>query len=96
MKHIRTVTVDDIGRLLFPAEIRHMLGWDVESKIGVFYVDNNTAILQLEKEPNEFQSNICGICEKQKKQITVKGINICEACAQHIATLAELRGIGGK
>ena len=88
MKHIRTVTVDELGRLLFPLEIRHMLGWDVASKISIFYVDGNTAMLQLEKESKEPRSNTCGVCEKRQKQITAMGVNICAACAQYIATLS--------
>ena len=85
MKRIAVSTIDDLGRLSFPSEIRSMLGWPIESKVDVYYADGNTAILQLSKE---VAINTCDICEKAEKQIVIKGVNICKECAVIIDKLS--------
>jgi len=85
MKRIATTTIDDLGRLSFPSEIRSMLGWPTGSQIDVFYADGNTAVLQLTKE---IVNNMCNICEKRERLITIKGINICKKCAGTIGKLS--------
>ena len=88
MKKIATTTIDDLGRLRFPSEIRSMLGWPVGTQVDVYYADGNTAVLQLAKART---GTICNICEKAERQITIKGVNICKKCAGTIGELSSPR-----
>ena len=81
MVRIGTTTIDDMGRLLLKSEIRTMLEWEKGDSVNVYYVDNNTAILQIVNEPPE---NTCTICKNAEMQISFKGVNICQGCAQQI------------
>ena len=47
MKQLGISKIDDLGRLRIPGELREVLGWGVYSDIAIYYVDGNTAILQL-------------------------------------------------
>jgi len=56
MKPMKTCKIDDLGRILIPCELREMLGIESGDKMDMYYVDGNTAILQLSK---------CGNCEEE-------------------------------
>jgi len=49
MKQTKTCTIDDMGRLLVPKELRDMMGIEIGDKVDMYYIDGNTAILQLSK-----------------------------------------------
>jgi len=85
---IGTTTIDELGRLLFPAEIRSMLKWQAGDKINVHYADYNTAILQLTTEPT---NDACNICGNAKAKISIKGVGICMKCVEQIEALGSLR-----
>jgi len=49
MQKVKTCTIDEMGRLLIPKELRDMMGVKAEDKVDMYYVDGNSAILQLSK-----------------------------------------------
>jgi len=53
MKKIATRKIDDMGRIILPRTLRDILGLKENDSVAVYYVDNNTAILQVEKEPDK-------------------------------------------
>jgi len=57
MQKVKTCTIDEMGRLLVPKELRDMIGVEDGDKIDMYYVDGNTAILQLSK---------CSDCEDEQ------------------------------
>ena len=64
MKQTKTCTIDEMGRILIPKELRDMLGAEIGDKVDMYYVDGNTAILQLSK---------CSDCKnEQDKKVSSK------------------------
>ena len=54
MENIGTRTIDELGRIVLPSEIRVKFGWGERDKLNMYYVDNNTLMLQLvEKYPGQ-------------------------------------------
>jgi len=88
MMRIGTTTLDELGRLIFPSEIRNMLNWQIGNKVNIHYVDLNTTILQLAAEPIDDACNICG---NEKMKISIKGVGICKRCMDQIRALGSLR-----
>jgi len=50
MKLIDTRTIDDFGRLILPMELRKLLNLKEGDSLAIYYVDNNTALLQTKKD----------------------------------------------
>ena len=90
MKEMGTFTIDDMGRIVIPSELRAMLGWEKGSTLTMFYADNNTAILQPSKKESK---RICDICEDGESLIMIKGHKICAKCVSHINALGKFNGI---
>ena len=49
MKKVATRTLDELGRINIPKEVREKLGRGEKDKLAMFYADDNTLTLQLEK-----------------------------------------------
>ena len=49
MEQTTMCTIDDLGRILIPKEIRNMLNIEARDKIEIRYVEGDTATLQLSK-----------------------------------------------
>jgi bifunctional DNA-binding transcriptional regulator/antitoxin component of YhaV-PrlF toxin-antitoxin module len=47
MEKIGTKTIDELGRILLTREIRARFGWGERDTLDMFFVDNNTLMLQL-------------------------------------------------
>ena len=50
MKLVDTRAIDGSGRLILPMELRKQLELKEGDSVAIYYVDKNTAILQVEKE----------------------------------------------
>jgi len=50
MKPFGPRKIDDLGRIILPRQLRKLLNLKEGDSVAVYYVDNNTAILQVEKE----------------------------------------------
>ena len=85
MKNLGNFTIDDLGRIVIPNELRSLLGWQTGSQLSMYYTDVGTAILQPAKVEN---SRICNICETADGSISVWGFKICGKCAKHITDLS--------
>ena len=56
MERMGSRTIDELGRILLPNELRAKYGWDTGDTLALYYVDNNTLMLQL-SEKNAEQTN---------------------------------------
>lgn len=92
MKNIGTFTIDEMGRILIPSEMRNMMGWEKGSKLAMFYADNQTAILQPCKERG---IRTCDICDGADSVIMIKGHKICAECVDNINALGKLKIVSG-
>ena len=50
MKPFGSRKIDDLGRIILPSLLRGLLNLKEGDSVAIYYVDNNTAILQVEKE----------------------------------------------
>ena len=76
-------SVDDLGRIVIPKEIRDNLGIDYKDKIDIF-TDNDLIILNTTKN----QCAICN-CNIKEKYIECKNKCICLNCYKNILENAE-------
>ena len=53
MEQTKICTIDDLGRILIPRELRDMLGIEARDEIEIRCVDSDTAILQVAKYPSQ-------------------------------------------
>ena len=81
MERIATRTVDELGRIVLPSELRAKYGWGEKDKLSLYYVDSNTLMLQLEEKYPGQKCVFCGTTEAAK---THKGKDICECCLEEI------------
>ena len=88
MKNLGNFTIDDLGRIIIPSELRSLLGWQTGSQLSMYYTDVGTAILQPAKVEN---GRICNICEDMDSSIAIWGFRICSKCAKHITELSRQR-----
>ena len=92
MKELGTFTIDEIGRILIPAQLRNMLGWESGCELAMFYLDDNNAVLRL--NTNKATANrLCDICNEGESLIMARGHKICKKCAKYITDLAKFQGI---
>ena len=85
MERLGTHTIDELGRVKLPSEIRSKYGWGEKDTLTMYYVDKNTLMLQLsEKYPGQ-KCVFCGTTEAAK---TIKGKDICKSCLEEAAQTA--------
>ena len=53
MERMGSRTIDELGRILLPNELRTKYGWDAGDTLALYYVDNNTLMLQLSEKHTE-------------------------------------------
>ena len=53
MERMGSRTIDELGRILLPNELRAKYGWDAGDTLALYYVDNNTLMLQLSEKHTE-------------------------------------------
>jgi len=90
MKEIGAFTIDEMGRIVIPSELRNMLGWEKGSELSMYYADNNTAILQPCKKRS---GRTCDICEDGESSVMIKGHKICSECVERINDLGRFNSV---
>jgi len=80
MKPFGTPQLNKDGTLMLPKEVRELTEWRAGDLIGVYYADHNTVVLKLVKDIE----NKCGICEQNRKFLSIKGLKICRECVSII------------
>jgi len=56
MEFIKTVTIDEFGRIVLPRELRKDNGWQMGTELEVYDMGNNTLVIKLpELEPKPEQ-----------------------------------------
>jgi len=80
MERLSSRTVDELGRIILPSELRKD-GWSTGSTVSMYHADDNTVIMQLIEK---YQVPICTICKKTEREIAINGIDICRDCVDKI------------
>jgi len=81
MERLCSRTIDELGRVVLPSELRKKYNWGVGDSLSLYYVDSNTLMLQLaEKYPGQ-KCVFCGTTEATK---TINGKDICGKCTEDI------------
>ncbi len=68
--------VDDLGRIVLPAELRRLLELDDRAEVEI-YTENNTVVLK-KHQPS------CIFCGAKDDLIAFRGHNICPACKKEL------------
>ncbi len=69
-------TIDDLGRIVLPKEIRTSLGFDIRSTVEL-YVDEDKLIITKSK-------SACIICGSNEDLVDYKGKAICQECVDDL------------
>ena len=72
-----TRTIDDLGRLNLPTELRKMQDWGIGDEINLSCQDD-TIVLKLSKRREE---PICCICKTPQRKLRINGLDFCDNCA---------------
>jgi len=81
MERIGTRTLDELGRILLPSELRAKLSWTDKDTFAMYYVDRNTIMLQLMEKQ---QGTKCVFCGTAEALTTINGKDICGSCSEII------------
>jgi len=52
MEFVKTVTIDELGRILMPHAIREANNWQMSTKLDVYNMDDNTIVIKLHEQEN--------------------------------------------
>ena len=69
-------TIDDLGRIVLPKEIRKSLGLGIRSAVDL-YVDGEKLIITKTK-------NECIFCNSRDNLVEYKGKSVCEKCIEEL------------
>jgi len=83
MKLCETRKIDELGRIVIPAQLRGLLDVTTGDALDLYYQDDGTILLK-RSEANEAK---CGLCKTGDKQFTFKDLNFCRECVNKIAKL---------
>ena len=83
MERLGTRTLDELGRIVLPSEIRSKFGWGEKDTITLYYVDSNTLMLQLAEKYPGAKCVFCGTTEAAK---SLQGKDVCNGCLEKIKT----------
>ena len=83
MVKVDTRSIDELGRIVLPAEAREALGWKGRTELDIFY-DRNTQELCLKEHVKS-----CVHCGSSKDLINFNGTSICLSCQKDIAKLSQ-------
>jgi len=78
--------VDDLGRVVIPAEYRHRLGIEVGDEV-TFTLDGDHLVVAR-------QVSRCVLCDAEDDLVTFRGRPVCQACMTALAVLAPARPEG--
>lgn len=79
---IVTRTIDELGRVVLPIEIRKMLGWEEKTVLDI-YCDIHTGVVSLKPHTSK-----CIYCGETQDLMRFKSYSICHACQQEITELS--------
>lgn len=79
--HDAVRTIDELGRIVLPMEVRKKLGWEMNDKLSISYADNNSVVLQLSEKYPGARCVFCGATEAAK---TLNSKDICGSCLDSI------------
>lgn len=72
-------SVDDLGRVVIPKELRTNLDWEHETPIE-FFLDDAAKVVVLQK----YRMEKCAICGWEDNLTTIKKKHICEDCISKV------------
>ena len=79
-------TIDELGRVVLPVELRKTLGWDERDTIDIsLNPDDGTATLMLSKKHSGPK---CVFCGNTNVELAFKGSDICGSCINNIISAA--------
>jgi transcriptional pleiotropic regulator of transition state genes len=81
MKNIFTRTIDELGRIVIPGEIRSGFGWGERDTLSFQCVDSNTLMLKLSKK---YLGQKCVFCGATTTVTTIKEKDVCGGCLEEI------------
>ena len=79
-------TIDELGRILIPSELRQQLGWSITGKVSIYHVDRSTLIFQLS---DERAIQICSLCNEGEGVTSIKDSGICRDCVERICRVVK-------
>ena len=71
--------VDDLGRIVLPAELRKLFGINEGDRLEIFVDDGQIVLSKIEET--------CALCSGADKLITVRGRLVCGICRKQITNL---------
>ena len=81
MERLGTRTIDELGRVALPNEIRAKFGWSEKDSLAMYYVDGNTLMVQLAEK---YQGQRCVFCGTTEAVTAIHGKDICGSCLEKI------------
>jgi AbrB family transcriptional regulator, transcriptional pleiotropic regulator of transition state genes len=72
--------IDDLGRIVLPAELRKLFGIEEGDKLEIFVNDDAQIVLSKIEES-------CAICGGSERLVQVRGRQVCASCRRHIGAL---------
>lgn len=80
-------TMDELGRVALPMEMRRELGWEKEMQLALFYEEGRVLLQSLRKR--------CAVCGGEEDLQPVRGRYLCRPCREEIERCArEMPGQG--
>ena len=71
--------VDDLGRIVLPAELRKLFGINEGDRLEIFVNEGQIILSKIEET--------CAICGGADKLVTVRGRMVCGGCRRQITSL---------
>ena len=87
MSYVSIATMDELGRVLLPGQVRRRNGWKAGTKVEVHTGLGGVVTLKLFEVSQE---DICNICESDQTVAMAKGFKICASCLQEFNAASEL------
>lgn len=81
MENIFTRTLDELGRIVIPAEIRSKFGWGERDTLSFHCSDGNTLMLQLSEK---YPGKKCVFCGATSIATVLMEKDICGGCVEKI------------
>ena len=71
--------VDDLGRIVLPAELRKLYGIHEGDRLEIFIDDGNIVLSKID--------DTCAICGGDERLVQVRGRQVCYGCRKQITSL---------
>jgi len=77
MEYVRKL--DELGRIVLPAEMRNELGWDGDSRIAISLQDDQLVLRTSRRH--------CVICGNEERLRPVRGKMVCQTCIDELKSI---------